>query len=317
MSRVDGGKCIRSVRIPGRKEEERSRRNHYPGSRCRRSPIPLRLLWYLFFLVAGARLVLSRTAACSAVTGLIRGGGCPSRRPRWSSAGGPRGCRRPPHPTASVSLSPICPAAPSPSVVSSVSRWGSILAISPKPVIRPPPIPLLSRSVNSPTQALDQSPERAGSLIDAYQRIHCCCPAFPSMSSSVAVVAALLLSCAALFAGVASAASSNSLQMAAAAAAETGGADVTSVMLFPVLGGRRLGNGGGRGVQNLVVASQEVLTEGVKLQVKAKGTALEAFAVSSCHVRNSSSLYQSCFSSLPFPPFHSGISFILLSFLVS
>lgn len=157
-----------------------SERNNYPRRRCRRNPIPLRLLWYLFFLAADARLVLSRTAACSAVTGLIRGGGCPSLCPRWSSAGGPRGCRRPPHPTASVSLpvppplSPICPAAPSPSVVSSVSRWGSILAISPKPVIRPPPIPLLSRSVNNRAQALDQSPERAGSLIDAYQRIHCC-----------------------------------------------------------------------------------------------------------------------------------------------
>lgn len=142
------------------------------------------LLWYLFFLVADAQLVLSHMAVCSAVTGLIRGGGCPSWCLCWSSAGGPPGCRRPSHPAASLSfpvpppLSPICPAAPA--VISSISRWGFILAISLKPIIRPPPILLLSRSVNSHTQGLDQRLMRTGSLIDASQRIHCGLPRVPS-----------------------------------------------------------------------------------------------------------------------------------------
>lgn len=118
-------------------------------------------------------------AVCSAVTGLIRGGGCPSWCLCRSSAGGPPGCRRPSHPAASLALpvppplSPICPAAPAPAVISFVSPWGFTLAISLKPIIRPPPILLLSRSVNKHTQGLDQRLKRIGSLIDASRRIHC------------------------------------------------------------------------------------------------------------------------------------------------
>lgn len=90
----------------------------------------------------------------SAATGLIRGGRRPSRCLCWSSA-------------ASSSLSQPLPPLSPPSL-----HGGS----SPEPIIRPPPILLPGWSVNQRTHALHQSPERAGSLIDAYQRSPCCCP---------------------------------------------------------------------------------------------------------------------------------------------
>lgn len=51
---------------------------------------------------------------------------------------------------------------------------GSSLVISLKPIISSPPTSIPGQPLNNNTQPLDQSPKRAGSLIDAYQRIHCC-----------------------------------------------------------------------------------------------------------------------------------------------
>lgn len=66
-------------------------------------------------------------------------------------------------------LSLICPAA-----LSSISQQGFISCDSLRPIICPPPTSIPSQPLNNNTQPLDQSPKRAGSLIDAYQRIHCC-----------------------------------------------------------------------------------------------------------------------------------------------
>lgn len=56
----------------------------------------------------------------------------------------------------------------------SISQRGFISCDSLKPIISSPPTSIPSQPLNNNTQPLDQSPERASILIDAYQRIHCC-----------------------------------------------------------------------------------------------------------------------------------------------
>lgn len=60
------------------------------------------------------------------------------------------------------------------SFASCISQRGFISSDSRKPIISSPPTSISSQPLSNNTQLLDQSPERVGSMIDAYQRIHCC-----------------------------------------------------------------------------------------------------------------------------------------------
>lgn len=95
-------------------------------------------------------------------------------------------------------LSPlICPGALCSILFSfllSISQRGFISCDSLKPIISSPPTSILSQPLNNSTQPLDQSPERASSLIDAYQRIHCCWPVLPiPVVIGAAVTASLIV----------------------------------------------------------------------------------------------------------------------------
>lgn len=75
------------------------------------------------------------------------------------------------------------------SFLSSISQQGIISCDPLKPIISQP---LSNQPLNSNRQPFDQSPRRTGSLIDAYQRIHCCSPVLPIPVIMCAVVIANL-----------------------------------------------------------------------------------------------------------------------------
>lgn len=132
----------------------------------------------------------------------------------WSSGGGRGGIRAaeeaaraqstlPLHPARSIlsfhsplTHSPCCSLLHPLSFLSSISQRGFISCDSLKPIISSPPTSIPSEPLDNNTQPLDQSPKRAGSLIDAYQRIHCCWPVLPiPVIMCAAIIASLSSYC--------------------------------------------------------------------------------------------------------------------------